>query len=79
MRLIDADKLLEELIAYRNHTYQTSVYWAIDDAVDRVKEQPTAYDVEKLVSDAYKEGWSDALDWYGIKSKLAKRGRVDDV
>lgn len=57
--LISRSKLIEELIAYRDHTYQTSVYWAIDDVIDRVNEQPIVYDVERVVKEIQEATYCD--------------------
>ena len=79
MRLIDADVLLKELRERETELCRSGINLVKggQSIYKIVNAQPNA-DVEKLVSDAYKEGWSDALDWYGIKAELVKRGGVDD-
>lgn len=69
MRLIDADKLIAKLKLSECHSCQVGGDYCVDckaiDAhkvLDEIINQPIA-DVEKLASDAYKEGWSDALSW----------------
>lgn len=81
--LISRSKLIEELIAYRDHTYQTSVYWAIDDVIDRVKEQPTAYDVEKVCEELENRGNYFVDPWVSYMFKkqskdIVKRGGADE-
>lgn len=46
MRLIDADKLIEAI--NNPTTFEGQLEITLEDFVDLVKEQPTAYDVERL-------------------------------
>ena len=52
MRLIDADKLLEETRKDRDYAEKNGfldMYYERQVLIDRIKAQPTAYDVEKVV------------------------------
>ena len=52
MRLIDADKLLEETRKDRDYAEKNGfldMYYERQVLVDRIKAQPTAYDVDKVV------------------------------
>ena len=52
MRLIDADKLLEETRKDRDYAEKNGfldMYYERQALIDRIKSQPTAYDVEKVV------------------------------
>ena len=51
-RLIDADKLLEETRRDRDYARKNGfldMYYERQTLIDRIKEQPTAYDPEKVV------------------------------
>ena len=51
MRLIDADKLLEETIKDRDYAEKNGfldMYYERQVLIDRIESQPTAYDVDKL-------------------------------
>ena len=51
-RLIDADKLLEETRKDRDYAEKNGfldMYYERQVLIDRIKAQPTAYDVEKVV------------------------------
>ena len=52
MRLIDADKLLEETRKDRDYAEKNGfldMYYERQALIDRIKSQPTAYDVDKVV------------------------------
>ena len=52
MRLIDADKLLEETRKDRDYAEKNGfldMYYERQVLIDRIKSQPTAYDVDKVV------------------------------
>ena len=52
MRLIDADKLLEETRRDRDYAEKMDfldMYYERQALIDRIKSQPTAYDVDKVV------------------------------
>ena len=74
-RLIDADKLLEEIRRDRDYARKNGfldMYYERQVLIDRIKEQPTAYDQEKVVeqleslrnaeADYYYAGSNDAID-----------------
>ena len=51
-RLIDADKLLEETRKDRDYAEKNGfldMYYERQTLIDRIKSQPTAYDVDKVV------------------------------
>ena len=53
MRLIDADKLLEETRRDRDYARKNGfmdMYYERQTLIDRIKAQPTAYDVDKIIS-----------------------------
>ena len=66
MRLIDADKLLEETRRDRDYARKNGfldMYYERQVLIDRIKAQPTAYDVDKVVEQL--EGLSNAeADYY---------------
>ena len=74
-RLIDADKLLEETRRDRDYARKNGfldMYYERQVLIDRIKEQPTAYDQEKVVerleslrnaeADYYYAGSNDVID-----------------
>lgn len=57
MRLIDADKLLEETRKDRDYAEKNGfldMYYERQALIDRIKSQPTAYDVDKVVEELNK-------------------------
>ena len=81
MRLIDADKLLEETRKDRDYARKNGfmdMYYERQVLIDRIKAQPTAYDVDKIV-----EQLDDYLfDKYCIEGdskiyEIVKEGGVD--
>ena len=57
MRLIDADKLLEETRKDRDYAEKNGfldMYYERQVLIDRIKSQPTAYDVDKVVEELEK-------------------------
>ena len=57
MRLIDADKLLEETRKDRDYAEKNGfldMYYERQVLIDRIKAQPTAYDVDKVVKELNK-------------------------
>lgn len=57
MRLIDADKLLEETRKDRDYAEKNGfldMYYERQVLIDRIKSQPTAYDVDKVVKELNK-------------------------
>ena len=74
-RLIDADKLLEETRRDRDYARKNGfldMYYERQVLIDRIKAQPTAYDVNKVVekleslrnaeADYYYAGSNDVID-----------------
>ena len=54
MRLIDADKLLEETRRDRDYARKNGfmdMYYERQTLIDRIKAQPTAYDIDKVVEE----------------------------
>ena len=49
MRLIDADKLIEEINNLGWRLYDTLTLKGLSIALETIKEQPTAFDVDKVV------------------------------
>lgn len=88
MRLIDADKLIEELKeSYDDDLQKELEYLGI---YEFIKEQPTAYDVEKIYNKAI-DDFADKIATYGtyddygnvidileIAEKLKEGGRDED-
>ena len=88
MRLIDADKLIEELKeSYDDDLQKELEYLGI---YEFIKEQPTAYDVEKIYNIAI-DDFADKIATYGtyddygnvidileIAEKLKEGGRDED-
>ena len=57
MRLIDADKLLEETIKDRDYAEKNGfldMYYERQVLIDRIESQPIAYDVDKVVKELEK-------------------------
>ena len=57
MRLIDADKLLEETRKDRDYAEKNGfldMYYERQALIDRIKSQPTAYDIGKVVEELNK-------------------------
>ena len=88
MRLIDADKLIEEINNLGWRLYDTLTLKGLSIALETIKEQPTAFDVEKVVSELedYKM-WKELLIYdldfrerQIIKKaiEIAKRGGIDE-
>ena len=58
MRLIDADKLLEETRKDRDYAEKNGfldMYYERQVLIDRIKSQPTAYNVDKVIEELYEE------------------------
>lgn len=52
MRLIDADEIIKTFEKQKQYAKE-DIVWCIDRAIENVHEQPTAYDVEKVVKELY--------------------------
>lgn len=55
MRLIDADNLIKQLEKCKNNAIGTYPISIVDSNIQLVNNQPTAYDVDKVVERIYKE------------------------
>ena len=97
MRLIDADKLLEETRRDRDYARKNGfldMYYERQVLIDRIKAQPTAYDIDKVVAELneldvtaikrYEDGTFgnyEGTDYYIEKSKaieIVKQVGVSD-
>ena len=70
MRLIDADKLLEETRKDRDYAEKNGfldMYYERQVLIDRIESQPTAYDVDKLV------------EWLEELKAIKSAGFTDDL
>ena len=71
MRLIDADILIEKLKSYAECDWNKSLCAmlpsVVDDCIEFVDEQPTAYDIDNVVVELEKreEHYVEMLDWQG--------------
>ena len=68
MRLIDADKLLEETRKDRDYAEKNGfldMYYERQVLIDRIKAQPTAYSVDKVVKELEKRK-QEYLDGFGV-------------
>lgn len=84
MRLIDADKLIEQLKATYNHEKDViNSYWLLNTLIDKVDEVPTAFDVDKVVEQLSDRstlsrpvGWSKSYEIVPLKEaiEIVKRG-----
>ena len=66
MRLIDADKLLEETRRDRDYARKNGfmdMYYERQTLIDRIKAQPTAYDVDKVISQLGDYG-NEEIEYY---------------
>ena len=72
MRLIDADKLLEETRRDRDYARKNGfldMYYERQVLIDRIKAQPTAYDVDKVVEQL--EEFRDEMKMFGCDGLLS--------
>lgn len=84
VRLIDADKLIEQLKATYNHEKDViNSYWLLNTLIDKVDEVPTAFDVDKVVEQLSDRstlsrpvGWSKSYEIVPLKEaiEIVKRG-----
>ena len=86
MRLIDADKLLEETRRDRDYARKNGfldMYYERQVLIDRIKAQPTAYDPEKVVEQLEElkaiksDGFTDDLLNMGFTKGYSKA--LDDI
>lgn len=89
MRLIDADNLIEKLKSYAecdwNKSLCTMLPNVVDDCIEVVDMQPTAYSVDKVVEELEKieQHCLDMSDWQGQSVicdaiEIVKQGGVSD-
>ena len=84
-RLIDADKLLEETRRDRDYARKNGfldMYYERQVLIDRIKAQPTAYDVEKVVDELKNASWEETdistVIYIDDAIEIAKQGGVSD-
>ena len=78
MRLIDADKLLEETRRDRDYARKNGfldMYYERQVLIDRIKAQPTAYDPDKVV-EQLEDRKSIMLETFKISESDIDRGRI---
>lgn len=89
MRLIDADILIEKLKSYAECDWNKSLCAmlpsVVDDCIEFVDEQTTAYDIDNVVVELEKreEHYVEMLDWQGQSAicdaiEIVKHGGVYD-
>lgn len=85
MRLIDADKLLEETRKDRDYAEKNGfldMYYERQVLIDRIKAQPTAYDVDKVVAELEKASWEETdistVLYIDDAIEIVKHGGVSD-
>ena len=85
MRLIDADKLLEETRKDRDYAEKNGfldMYYERQTLIDRIKSQPTAYDAEKVVDELKDASWEETdistVIYIDDAIEIAKQGGVSD-
>ena len=79
MRLIDADKLLEETRRDRDYARKNGfldMYYERQVLIDRIKEQPTAYDVGKVVEQLESLRNAEADYYYAVSNDVIDREDV---
>ena len=72
MRLIDADKLLEETRKDRDYAEKNGfldMYYERQVLIDRIESQPTSYDVDKVVEQL--EEFRDEMKMFGCDGLLS--------
>ena len=89
MNLIDADKLIEEINNLGWRLYDTLTLKGLSIALETIKEQPTAFDVDKVVKGLEELRESEDVDgraYYTMSEKeainkaikIVKRGGIDE-
>lgn len=75
MRLIDADKLLDVLDKVEQDCENACIIPSWSMAVEEIKRQPTAYDVDKVVEklETARDGYSTAQLMTATNDELVKR------
>ena len=76
MRLIDADKLLEETRRDRDYAEKNGfldMYYERQTLIDRIESQPTAYDVDKVVEQLESLRNAEADYYYAVSNDVIDR------
>ena len=82
MRLIDADKLLEETRKDRDYAEKNGfldMYYERQVLIDRIKAQPTAYDPEKVVEQLESLSNAEADYYYARSNDVIDREDAIDI
>ena len=75
-RLIDADKLLEETRRDKDYAIKNGfldMYYERQVLIDRIKAQPTAYDVDKVVEKLESLSNAEADYYYAVSNDVIDR------
>ena len=81
-RLIDADKLLEETRRDRDYARKNGfldMYYERQVLIDRIKAQPTAYDVDKVVEQLESLRNAEADYYYAMSNDVIDREDAIDI
>ena len=81
-RLIDADKLLEETRKDRDYAEKNGfldMYYERQTLIDRIKLQPTAYDVEKVVEQLESLSNAEADYYYASSNDVIDRDDAIEI
>ena len=89
MRLIDADKLIEEINNLGWRLYDTLTLKGLSIALETIKEQPTAFDVDKVISNIWDRSelihikhncYDEVEDYIRVTdvSEIVKAGGIDE-
>ena len=81
-RLIDADKLLEETRRDRDYARKNGfldMYYERQALIDRIKAQPTAYDVDKVVEQLESLRNAEADYYYAMSNDVIDREDAIDI
>ena len=84
MRLIDADKLLEETRKDRDYAEKNGfldMYYERQVLIDRIEEQPTAYNVDKVVEEllALNKNYNDGINLYEEVAEIPTEEAIEIV
>ena len=83
-RLIDADRLLKELGQVWNipDDWDGDIDETCETAFDIIENQPTAYDLDKVVRELQERSWGAYSDvkliWLSDAIEIVKRGGIDE-
>ena len=81
-RLIDADKLLEETRRDRDYARKNGfldMYYERQVLIDRIKAQPTAYDVDKVVEQLESLSNAEADYYYASSNNVIDRDDAIEI